>query len=482
MDAVHHYEGVIDHFRGDGIMALFGAPIAHEDAARRAVAAALDMQKALDEYADQVNQQHQVLLRFRIGLNTGPVVIGKIHDSLEVDYTAHGDTVNLGARMEQMAEPGTVYLTEHTYRAISDYFECESLGTRQVRGISKPVGVYKALRSKSVRTRFEAATERGLTPFVGRHHELAVLREYLDRAKRGQGQVVFVSGEAGIGKSRLLLEFRHFLRDEDVAWREGQCISFGQNISYLPVIDLLKQTFGVEEGDSEAHIIQRVDEATAGWDDAPHKTVPYLKYLLNVDCGEPAITTMDPRERRAGIFDGLRALLIQESRGRPLVMAVEDLHWIDEQSEAALLALVDVVASAPVLLILTYRPGYTHSLGERTYYNRLALGHLPMEESTTMVLGVLQVATLPQELQQLITSKAEGNPFYIEEVTKSLLESGVLRKTPMALISWSVPSNRCASPTPSRRSSSAASTGWSARPKRRFSSHRLSAANSPSDY
>jgi predicted ATPase len=263
---------------------------------------------------------------------------------------------------------------------------------------------------------------------VGRNHELVVLGEYLQRAKHRQGQVVFVSGEAGIGKSRLLLEFRGSIQDEDITWLEGQCISFGQNISYLPFIDILKHTFGVEEEDSEVRIIQRVDEGTAQWDDATGMTVPYLKHLLNVDPGDPAIATMDARERRAGIFDGLRALLIQESRRQPLVLVVEDLHWIDEQSEEALAVLVDVVASAPVLLILTYRPGYTHSLGERTYYNRLALGNLPIEESAAMVQSVLQVATLPQKLQELITSKAEGNPFYIEEVISSLLESGVLRK------------------------------------------------------
>jgi len=429
MDAVHRYEGTITQFRGDGVMALFGAPIAHEDAARRAVAAALEMQKSLDEYAADVKQRHLIECRFRVGLNTGPVVVGKISDNLDMDYTALGDTVNLASRMEELAEPGTVYLSEDTYRAVQDYFECESLGALTVKGKAEPVVAYRVVRETAVRTRFEAAAERGLTPFVGRDQELTVLRGYLEQAKRGQGQVVFVSGEAGIGKSRLLLEFRRSTLDEGVTWLEGHCISYGKNIPYLPAIDILKRDFGVEEGDNDAAIIHKVDEGTAGWEEAARATVPYLKYLLNVEPGDAAVTAMDPLERRAGIFDGLRALLLQESRRQPLVVVVEDLHWIDEKTEEALAALVDVVASAPVLLILTYRPGFAHSLGERTYYSRLALGHLPPEESAAMAERVLQVATLPQQLQQLITTKAEGNPFYIEEVTKSLVEAGVLRKS-----------------------------------------------------
>ena len=429
MEAVHRYEGTITQFTGDGVMALFGAPIAHEDSARRAVAAALEMQKSLDDYAAEVKKRHRIECRFRVGLNTGPVVVGKISDNLDMDYTALGDTVNLAARMEELAEPGTVHLSENTYRAVQDYFECVPLGALTVKGKAEPVVAYWAVRERPVRTRFEAAAERGLTPFVGRDQELAVLRGYLEQAKRGQGQVVFVSGEAGIGKSRLLLEFRSSILDQAATWLEGHCISYGKNIPYLPIIDILKRNFGVQEGDNDAAIIRKVDEGTANWAETARATVPYLKYLLSVDPGDPAVTVMDPLERRAGVFDSLRALLLQEGKRRPLVVVVEDLHWVDEKSEEALAALVDIVASAPVLLVLTYRPGYAHSLGERTYFSRLALGRLGSEESAIIAQQVLQVATLPQQLQQLITGKAEGNPFYIEEVTKSLVESGVLRKT-----------------------------------------------------
>jgi class 3 adenylate cyclase/tetratricopeptide (TPR) repeat protein len=428
LEAVHRYEGTVTQFRGDGVMALFGAPIAHEDAARRAVAAALAMQRALTEYAGAVEERHGLRLQFRVGLNTGPVVVGTISDTLAMDYTAIGDTVNLAARMEQLAEPGAVYLSAHTESAVRDYVECEPLGALAIRGKAEPVTAFKALREKGIRTRLEAAAGRGLTPYIGREQELAVLRDYLARAKRGTGRVVFVSGEAGIGKSRLLLEFHRSLPPDEVAWLEGHCISFGSAIAYLPVIDIVKAAFGVAEADTDARIIARVDDGTAGWDAGARATVPYLKYLLTVDPGDAAVTTMDPLERRAGIFDALRALLQQASRRRPLVVVVEDLHWVDEKSEEALAALVDVIAAAPVLLVLTARPGYAHRLGERSYFNRLALDHLPPDDSAALAEAVLRATALPEPLRRLITGKAEGNPFYIEEVTKSLVESGVLRR------------------------------------------------------
>jgi class 3 adenylate cyclase len=430
MESVHRYEGTVTSFTGDGIMALFGAPITHEDSARRAVASALEMQDTLRDYADEVKAKHRVECRFRVGLNSGPVVVGKISNNLDMDYTALGDTVNLASRMEEAAEPGTVYLTEDTYRQAGDYFDCEPLGALTVKGKSEPVVAYRAIREKAdVRTRLQAQAERGLTPFVGRDQELSVLRGYLSQAKQGHGQVVFLRGEAGLGKSRLLLEFRLAELDEPLTWLEGHCISYGRRISYLPLIDIIKRNFRIEENDSEETIITKIEGGTADWEEATRRTVPYLRYMISVDPGDEAVATMDPMARRAGILDAVRALLIEESRRRLLVLLVEDLHWVDEKSQEALAAMVDVVRSLPVLMIFTYRPGYAHSLGERTYYSRIALGHLPAEDSAAVAERVLHVSSLPEPVRNLITSKGEGNPFYIEEVTRSLVESGVLVST-----------------------------------------------------
>ena len=427
VDAVHRYDGFVNQFAGDGIMAIFGAPIAHEDSARRAVAAALDMQEDLEVYAAEVKRRHPaVACAFRVGLNTGPVVVGTIGDDLGMDYTAVGDTTNLASRMEEMAEPGSVYLTDHTYRQVVDFFECESLGPQPVKGKSAPVAIYKALRPKAVRTRFEAATRRGLSPFVGRERELTVLTDFLAHAEAGGGQVVLVAGEAGIGKTRLMLEVRRRLVDRDVAWIGGQCISYGEGIPYLPVIDLIKSAFGVVDEDDDAAIIAKVDAGTAGWEPATQKTVPYLKFLLQVDPGDPSVESMDPLERRAGILDAVRALVVEQSRERPLAVVVEDLHWADEQSEVALEAMLDVVPRSRVLFVGTFRPGYEHGLEDVPQTNRLALAHLAGDESVALASSVLRASSLPPELAGLITSKAEGNPLFIEEVTKALVESGVL--------------------------------------------------------
>ncbi len=428
MDAVHQYEGTITQFRGDGVMALFGAPIAHEDSARRAVAAALEMQESLASYAQQIDQDHQVELRFRVGLHTGRVVVGKVHDNLEMDYTAHGDTANFAARMETAAQPGTVYASESTFQAVKDYFEFESLGEIEVKGRQEPVPVYKALLQKPLRTRLEVAREHGLTPYVGRNHELNTLRKFLSRVQKDQGQVVFISGEAGIGKSRLLLEFRLSLESDEATWLEGHCISFGKNIPYLPIIDLLKNSFQIEETHTEDQIIKKIEEKTAHWNPQALETVPNLKFLLNVDPGDPSLMKLDPKIRREGIFDGLRALLHQECRDKPMIVVIEDLHWMDEQSEAALYALLDVVASTPVLLIVSYRPGYRHALGDRPFYTRIVLSELLPDETVEVAKGALENAKLPAELMDLIISKGEGNPFYVEEVAKSLVEEGVVER------------------------------------------------------
>jgi class 3 adenylate cyclase/tetratricopeptide (TPR) repeat protein len=424
MDAVHAYEGHVASFTGDGIMAVFGAPVAREESERRAVTAALTMQRLLGDYAREVNARYPVECRFRIGLHTGPVVVGKVSGELNMDFTAVGDTVNLAARMQTLAEPGSVYLTEPTYRGVAEHIDCEAVGPLAVKGKDAPVAAWRALREKPARTRLERAAERGLAPFVGRDVEFATLERQLARVRNGRGQVVFVSGDAGMGKSRLLLELRRRAGPE-TRWLQGDCSPFGRSVPYLPVVDLLKRAFSVEEGDDETQVINRVEAATAGWREDARATRPYLRYLLSVDPGDPVVARMDPRERRAGVLDGLRALLHEESARSPLVVVFEDLHWIDEPSEQALAALVDAVPTLPVLLVLTHRPGYVHPL-ERGYTTHVAVEPLTEEESAALVRGVLAARSIPPELDRLVTGTAEGNPFFTEEVLQSLTEEGVL--------------------------------------------------------
>jgi class 3 adenylate cyclase/tetratricopeptide (TPR) repeat protein len=423
-DAVHHYEGYVATFTGDGLMALFGAPIAHEDSPRRAVSAALRMQASLEEYGAEIERRHGVGCRFRVGLNTGPVVVGTVAEDLRMDFTAIGDTVNLAARMEQTAEPGTVLVSEPTHRVVGDFFDCEALGELAIKGKAEPTPGWRVIREKAMRTRFQAATERGLSPLVGRDRELSMFAEHAARAATGEGQVVFIAGEAGIGKSRLLLELRRRLGAESFRWLEGRCASYGRNFPYLPVADLLKAVFGIVEDDDEGRIITRIDETVARWDEQTQKQAPYLKHLLSVDPGDDAVANMDPQERHLDTLDALGDLLVEESRLRPLVVVVEDVHWADEMSLEALGTLRAVVPTMPVLLLLTHRLEYEPPSDQTV----VSVARLDTGASAALTRGVLDVAALPAEVETLVTSKAEGNPFYIEEVTKALVEAGVLER------------------------------------------------------
>ena len=443
---VHRYGGAISQFLGDGFVALFGAPVAHEDSARRAVLAALAIRRGAGEYrpgapaagpqspndleaASARTGRSETAVELCMGLHTGPLVVGTVGDDRRLDYAAVGETTVIAASLQRQAEPGAIYLSESTHRAVREYIDCAPLGALAVEARADPVTAYRALGETAVRSRFEAATERGLTLFVGREQELRVLKGYLAEARRGRGQVVFVAGEAGIGKSRLLLELRRAAEAQGARWVEGHCVTLGGSTPYLPIIDALRRAFGVREGDDEARTVQRVEEQTAAWGPEARATVPYLRHLLSVDPGDPSVTSMDPVARRAGTFDALRALLLEGSRRRPLVLAIEDLHWMDEQSGEALAALVDAVPRLPVLLILTHRLGYAHPLGDRTSITRLALKELPPEESAALAGAVLKVTALPVPLARFVTGKAEGNPFFLEEVTKALLEMGALRRT-----------------------------------------------------
>ena len=424
---VHRYEGTVNQFLGDGIMALFGAPIAHEDHAQRAVHAALGIRKALDGYRDELQRKQGTAFQVRQGLNTGLVVVGSIGTDLRMDYTAVGDTTNVAARLQQIAEPGAIVISAMTDRMVGAYFHVRPLGELALKGKAEPVRAWEVISARRGRTRLEVEAERGLTPFVGRDRELGLVCECFARAKAGNGQVVFITGEPGIGKSRLLLEFGRRV-GTDATWLEGHCVPFGRSIAFHPLIDLLKRNFRVEEGDAEAAIVKKIERSVLLLGEDLRPILPYLRYLLSVEPGHPSLLSMDPQQRRREIFEALRRLTVRAAEIRPQVLVFEDLHWMDQATEEYLVFVAGSIAASRALLILTYRTGYVHPLGERTYHARVALNALSTEDSVRMAHAVLAAEGLPEALRALIVRKAEGNPFFLEEVIKSLREVGAIRR------------------------------------------------------
>ena len=424
---VHRYEGTVNQFLGDGIMALFGAPIAHEDHAQRAVHAALGIRKALEDYKEELEQRQGIRFRVRQGINTGLVVVGSIGSDLRMDYTAVGDTTNVAARLEQAADPGRIVISEATHRLVSGYFHTRPLGQLALKGKAEPVHAWDVVSARVTRTRLEVEAERGLTPFVSRERELRLLADCFEKAKRTHGQVVFVVGEPGIGKSRLLLEFRRRIADE-ANWLEGRTLSFGRSIAFHPLIDLLKRNFRIEEGDSEATIIKKIEGNVLRLGEDLRPILPYLRYLFSIDPDDSTVLKMDARLRRGEIFDALRRLMVRASEVHPQVTVYEDIHWMDQATEESLVFAADSIPNNRILQIFTYRTGHHHPFGERTYHTRIVLDSLSTEHSAEMAKGLLGTEHLPPELNSLITRKAEGNPFFVEEVVKSLQEIGAIRQ------------------------------------------------------
>jgi class 3 adenylate cyclase/tetratricopeptide (TPR) repeat protein len=428
MDEIHKYEGTINQFTGDGVMALFGAPVAHEDHAQRACHAALAVQKALKEYAERTQRDWGIDFKMRIGLNSGPVVVGSIGDDLRMDYTAIGDTTNLASRMENLAGPGSIVVSRATQRLVGDFFELGSLGKIEIKGKEEPQDAYELIKASKVSTRIEAAAAKGLTRFAGRKNSMAGLMEAFDKAQSGSGQVIGIVGEAGVGKSRLLLEFRHRVPQAEFTYLEGRCLHFGGLMAYLPVLDILKSYFEIKEGDLESSIKKKLEEKILRVDEGLQDVLSPFSDLLSLNVEDEAYLELDPKQKRARLFEAIRDLLIRESQNRPIVLAVEDLHWIDKTSEDFLNYLIGSLNRTRILLILLYRPEYTHQWGSKSYYNRIGLDQLTTESSAELLQAILEGAEVVPELRELILSRAEGNPLFMEEFTHTLLENGSIER------------------------------------------------------
>jgi class 3 adenylate cyclase/tetratricopeptide (TPR) repeat protein len=428
MDEIHKYEGTINQFTGDGVMALFGAPVAHEDHAQRACYTALLVQKAMGEYGEKLKKDIGIDFKMRVGLNSGPVIVGSIGDDLRMDYTAVGDTTNLAARMENAANPGSVLVTKNTHRLVRDFFECTSVGTVQVKGKEEPLEAYELVKAGEVETRFEASVAKGLTKLVGRGREMATLKEAYDRARSGSGQVVGIVGEAGVGKSRLLRELQNMLSPEDYTYLEGQCLHYGSSMAYLPFIDILKSYFAIKDDDREYIIKKKMAEKIHALDETLHSSISQFQELLSLKVDDNAYLQIEPGARKLKTFEAIKDLLICESEARPLILAIDDLHWIDSTSEEFLHYLIDWLAGTHILLIVLYRPEYTHPWGSKSYYSKIGVDQLSQKSSAHLVQNILEGGAVVHTLRELILTRAGGNPLFVEELTHSLVENGSIQK------------------------------------------------------
>ncbi len=426
MEAVHRYEGTVNQVICDGIMALFGAPVAHEDHAVRACYAALDMQAAIRRHAEELRRSQGVALDIRVGLNSGDVVVRAIGSDLHMDYTAVGQTTHLAARMEQVAHPGTTVLTADTLRLAEGWVEVKPLGPVPVKGLETPVEVYELTGAGPLRSRLHAAAARGLTRFVGRETELEQLRQALGRAAAGHGQVVAVVGEPGVGKSRLVWEVTHSHRVHGWLVLQAGSVSYGKATSYLPVVDLLKSYFAIEDRDGPRAIREQMTGKLLTLDRALEGSLPPLLALLDVATDDPQWLALDPLQRRRRTLDALKRLLLRESQVQPLLVVFEDLHWIDSETQALLDGLVESLPAVRLLLLVNYRPEYQHQWGSRTYYAQLRLDPLPPESAEQLLGALLGPDTGLDPLKRMLIARTEGNPFFLEESVRSLVESGSL--------------------------------------------------------
>ncbi|UCE56891.1 MAG: AAA family ATPase [Desulfobacterales bacterium] len=428
MEEIHTYEGTINQFTGDGVMALFGAPLAHEEHAQKACHTALSIQKSLREYSEEIKKNYNVNFQMRMGLNSGPVVVGSIGDDLRMDYTAVGDTTNLASRKESMAKPGTILVSKNTYRLTRDFFKFKPLGEVEVKGKGYPEEAFELTKVSKVETRIEAAVAKGLTRFVGRKNSMAALVEACDKTHSGSGQVIGIVGEAGVGKSRLLLEFRNQLPQSEYTYLEGRCLHYGGSIPYLPMLDILRSYFDIKGDDLEHIIKEKMSKRVLQLDERLKNVLPPFQEILSLKVENKAYANLEPGRKRERTFEAFRDLFVRESQTKTLVLAVEDLHWIDKTSEEYLDYLIGWLANAKILLILLYRPEYTHQWGSKSYYNRIGLDQLTAKSSTELVQAILEGGQVVPELRELILGKASGNPLYMEELTNTLLENGSIQR------------------------------------------------------
>jgi class 3 adenylate cyclase/tetratricopeptide (TPR) repeat protein len=427
---VHDYEGTVNDMTGDGIMALFGAPIALEDAPQRAIRSSLVIHREMARFSDRIKKEVADVppLKMRVGLHTGPVVVGTVGNDLRVEFKAVGDTVNLASRMEGLAEPGSTYVTDATFKLTEGLFRFEFLGKKEVKGRKEWIKAYRAIAPSTSRTRFDVSTERGLTPLVGRERELELLLDGFERSKAGRGQAISIIADAGVGKSRLLYEFRKAVASEDVTFIEGKCLSYSRGAVYHPVIDIIKANFDIRDDDKDIQIREKIKNGLEILKTDQSSAFPCFLDLLSIrDNGIDGIS-LSPEERKDRILEAFKQVVLKGSEIRPLIMAYENLHWIDKSSEELLKKLLDAISGSRVLLIFTYRPEFVHTWGGRSYHSQVNLNRLSTRQTLMMVSHLLGTDRFDRKIEQLVLEKTEGVPFFVEELINSLKDQKIIEK------------------------------------------------------
>ncbi|MFQ5458232.1 MAG: adenylate/guanylate cyclase domain-containing protein, partial [Myxococcota bacterium] len=428
-DGIHRFEGTINQYTGDGVMALFGAPITHEDHAHRACYAVLHLRDELRRYAEKLKRRQGLTFAVRMGLNSGEVVVGKIGDDLRMDYTAQGHTVGLAARLEQLADPGKIYVSDDTAKLIGGFFRLRDLGPFDLKGVRGEMHVHELEDVGKMRTRLDMSRARGLSPFVGRGEEMAILERALDRALEAKAQVIGVVADAGLGKSRLCFEFLEKCRAKGMAINQAQGVAHGKAIPFYPVLQMLRGYFGITEQEPDKTVREKIAGKLLLLDEAFKEALPVIFDFLGVP--DPTIKAphLDPEGRQRQLFGVVRRLIHAESARDPGVMLAEDLHWVDGGSEAFLETLIDALPGTRGLVIVNFRPEYHAAWMQKSYYQQISLQPLSTEAIGDLLQQMLGNDPSLEGLAAHITDRTGGNPYFIEEVVQSMVEDGALEGT-----------------------------------------------------
>jgi class 3 adenylate cyclase len=428
-EGVHRFEGTVNQYTGDGIMALFGAPIAHEDHAQRACYAALHIQDALRVYADRLRLQAGVSFAVRIGINSGEVVVGKIGDDLRMDYTAQGHVVGLAARMEQIAEPGKIYATEHTADLAGGYLQMRDLGETRLKGLSQPLRVYELQGVGAMRTRFDVSRARGLSRFVGRAAELRLLEEALDATVAGTGQAIGIVAQAGLGKSRLCYELAQRCRARGVRFYHASSVAHERNVPLLPVLELMRAYFGINDGDNDATARDKAAGRVVLLDPAFADGLPLLFDFLGIPDPAAPVVGLDAAAKQQRLFELLEQIGHARGKREAVVFVLEDLHWIDEASAAFVKQILDRAPATRTLLVVNFRPELQADWLAAPHFRRIALEPLGVEALTELLADVIGSHDSLAPVPEWMLERSGGNPFYVEELVRALIEDGTLAGT-----------------------------------------------------